>query len=749
MRAAATALLVLAATTARADHATPEQIEAAMRAAATEAKAYADESTMVTGLQRAQASGADDPLTAEARLLQLLIRLREIRAPHAQTRAVVAALLDHAPRTMTDPVDPEQRGLQRPAFAVTGAARALLRQWDQVPGKDTPAPTPGPGVLILTEDAFGEQLVPLGYPVPVPLDTPEPGDGFRSYAALQARLAALAEGSADLRATVVGRSREQRDIAAWTLGDADDTTPAGAPEPAALVNGTIHAREWASPEVVVGLIERFAGNAEDGGLYRYLLDHVNLVVVPVLNVDGFLHTQRTPSVTLESEAGDPIPAGQPPEYSNYPRDGRLRRKNLRSVDADACPAPASGCMNGVDLNRNSDSQFFASGNQNSGNPLSIVHHGPSPASEPETQALYAAADLARRERLRLYVDVHSFGRVFFGVNTGASRRDALTATLVQRMSGATGRGANRYPYDATPPGFGIGSTDEYFGYGLQIPAYTLEIEPTGNGASEYGGFGYHHDGFILPESEIARVRRELADALTLGLYRMAGPPTLIEAQIREAEGDRVVYSARWQAQGDGRALQTDVAEPLATQTSYRLWLAFDKPMRVRDEQNEVVPYAGQTAPLAPSIAIEGLSAEGTSFRQDLDTEAQGWLAQRYANDAYALDFTLPANLPLTDARRLNLRVDVQDLSGQALDANPATRVDWNAGWSGYEDGNGRADTDTGGPDRSLRIVDDGSPTPGDDGGGSGGGAFGALGLFVALLWRRGICRSAFRRDGPI
>ena len=123
MRAAATALLVLAATTARADHATPEQIEAAMRAAATEAKAYADESTMVTGLQRAQASGADDPLAAEARLLQLLIRLREVRAPQAQTRAVVAALLDHAPRTMTDPVDPEQRGLQRPAFAVAGAAR--------------------------------------------------------------------------------------------------------------------------------------------------------------------------------------------------------------------------------------------------------------------------------------------------------------------------------------------------------------------------------------------------------------------------------------------------------------------------------------------------------------------------------------------------------------------------------------------------------------------------------------------------
>ncbi|MES0873966.1 M14 family zinc carboxypeptidase [Sinimarinibacterium thermocellulolyticum] len=739
MHTASAALLLIAASAAQAHDATPAEIDTAMRAAAVEAKAYADELSIVAGLQRAQAASARDALAAEARMLQLLIRLREVRTPHPQTRAAVTGLRDYVSRTLTDPVDPEQRGMRRPAYPIAGAARALLRRWDRPAHKSAPAPSPAPGVLVLTEDEFGENRVPLGYPVPTVRDDPQPGDGFRSYAALQTRLAMLAAGNPDLRSNLVGRSREQRDIVAWTLGDADDTTPTGTPESAALINGTIHAREWASPEVVVGLIERFAERADDGGLYRYLLDHVNLVVVPVLNVDGFVHTQRTPSVTLESEAGDPIPAGQPPEYAHYPRDGRLRRKNLRDVDADACPMPASGCMNGVDLNRNADSPFFASGINNSGDPLSIVYHGPAPASEPETLALYAAADLAPRERLRLYVDVHSFGRVFFGVNTGAARRDAITAALVPRMSGATGRGSNRYPYDATPPGVGIGSTDEVFGYGLQIPAYTLEIEPTTReGGTTYGGFGYHHDGFILPQSEIARVRRELADALTLGLYRMAGPPTLIEAEIRELDGARLVYSARWQVQSHGRVLQTEVAEALVADTAYRLRLVFDKPMRVRDAQNRVVAYAGQTAPLAPSVAIEGLSADGASFREDLGTDAQNWLTTRYADDAYALDFTLPASLPLRGARRLNLRVDAQDLSGQALDANPATLVDWDAGWSGYEDDEGRDDTDRGGADRSQRIIDDGSPTPGD-GGGSGGGAFGALGLLAALiaLRRRG------------
>src|SRR5690606_20469326 len=107
------------------------------------------------------------------------------------------------------------------------------------------------------------------------------------------------------------------------------------------------------------------------------------------------------------------------------------------------------------------------------------------------------------------------------------------------------------PYDASPANFGIGATDEHFGYGLQIPSFTLEIEPRAS-AAEYGGFGYHHDGFILPASEIARVRRELADALTLGLYRMAGPPVLLAAEIRSTADDRVVYRARWQPGGGGR-----------------------------------------------------------------------------------------------------------------------------------------------------------------------------------------------------
>ncbi|HEY1078098.1 MAG TPA: M14 family metallopeptidase [Fontimonas sp.] len=606
-------------------------------------------------------------------------------------------------------------------------------------------------VLTLTNTSRQDNEIPLGYPVPVPVNSLTPVAGFRSYAALEDRLAALALG-ADIAAVPIGTSLRERAITAYRISDDDALTPEGFAEPAALINGGIHAREWAAPEVVTGLVERFAAERNDGGFYRYLLDSLNLIVVPVLNVDGFLQTQRYPTQTLQSEYAPDLQglSSEPPEYRNYPRDGRLRRKNMRDVDEILCAASQSGCvadgMFGVDLNRNNDSRYFASGNQNSADPASLLYRGSARGSEPEIQALYAAAALAPRERLRLFSDTHSFGRVLYGVDTGNVRRDALTRTLAERMSAATTGDSNRYRYAPSPVGYGIGSTDEYFGEGDQIPAYTLEIEPVQSSA-EYGGFGYHHDGFILPASEIERVRRELADAYSLGLYRMAGPPVLLAAQIRRADSGALVYAAQWQrSSATARTLQVDVREPLQAEVDYRLWLAFSKPMRARNASGNVVAFRGQTAPLAPQITIEGTAAGGSSFSRALTTTDQGWLgsaggapdgALRYKDDAYAIDFRLPASVPLEGATLVNLKVSAQDLSGQALDANPATVLDWSAGWQRYEDDRGDANSDTGGSDRQQRIVDAGG---GAGGGGGGGGAVDLsallLGLLAALRRRR-------------
>lgn len=129
--ATALVLLAVASTAAAADYASRSDVEQAARAAADAAALYADEAALTAALLQAQTRSVIEPLSSEARLVQLLQRLREVAAPLPATRQAVAGLLDHAPQTLTDPIDPEQRGLQRPAFAVAGTARAVLQRWEQ------------------------------------------------------------------------------------------------------------------------------------------------------------------------------------------------------------------------------------------------------------------------------------------------------------------------------------------------------------------------------------------------------------------------------------------------------------------------------------------------------------------------------------------------------------------------------------------------------------------------------------------
>ncbi|MFP5304335.1 MAG: hypothetical protein ACLGI7_00745 [Gammaproteobacteria bacterium] len=128
-------LLALVSSTAVAGYVPRAEVEAAARAAAVEAKAYADRSALVAGLLQAQTRSVVEPLINEARMVALLARLREAPAPSPQARTAVEALRDYAVQTYTDPVDPEQRRLQVPAFAVAGAARAALHRWDSAAAK--------------------------------------------------------------------------------------------------------------------------------------------------------------------------------------------------------------------------------------------------------------------------------------------------------------------------------------------------------------------------------------------------------------------------------------------------------------------------------------------------------------------------------------------------------------------------------------------------------------------------------------
>lgn len=545
--------------------------------------------------------------------------------------------------------------------------------------------------LVYTESDNSGDHIALGYPVPIPEDSLLAFDGFRSYESLHARHQELLMTTSAVSGEVVGRTMQDRQIWAYVVGDADRLTAEGRAEPAVFVNGGIHAREWQSPEVLTEIFEQLVERAADGNIGEYLYDNLSVVLVPVLNIDGFLQTQRFPDRATADE--------------RQPRDGRMRRKNMRhpsatTVDEDIF-ATADNFF-GVDLNRNSP-HGFGLNNGSSSNTISLVYRGAAAAREPEIRALQAATELAPRDRLRLGIDVHSFSQIYFTPLTGNSRRDELTERLASRMRAVTGF---KYRYGPSFPGEGgIGTVADYFAYEFQVPAWTLETEPL-NGGQDYDGTGASHSGFVLPESEIARTRDELATTLLLGFYRQTGPPHLKAVQIRDAASGDIVYAARWQPQSSARGLAVSSNRALEPGRAYRLWAAFDKPMRWRSDGGAVTDFPGQRATAAPVVFASADAGETFSFEAPVDASA--WLAtaggapdgyDTYAGDAFAIEFTVPAGLPLSAPAPVVLQFEATDAAQQALDADPRTVVDWAAGhWIRYTDSALQEAGDEGGAD---------------------------------------------------
>ncbi|NNF66374.1 MAG: hypothetical protein HKM98_02590, partial [Gammaproteobacteria bacterium] len=413
--------------------------------------------------------------------------------------------------------------------------------------------------LVYTENDNSGDNIALGYPPPMPVDSLTAVDGFRTYASLFAQHQDLALNSDNLSGEIVGQTHAGRDVWAYRIGDVDLLTDDGRPEGAVIVNGGAHAREWQSPEVLTEILEQLVERADDAGMGQYLRNNLTVILLPVLNIDGFIQSQRFPTRATADE--------------RQPRDGRMRRKNMLK--------PAGGLVDdslettddsffGVDLNRNSV-QGFGLNNGSSSDPISLIYRGAAHSSEPEIQALLAATGLGPAGRLRLGIDVHSFSSVYFTPMTGNTRRDEITFQLASRMRAVTNF---KYRYSPGPIGnAGIGSLDNYYAFQFQIPAYTLEIEPL-RGGQDYGGTGASHSGFVLPDSEIARVRNEIADTALLGFYRQSGPPFIEKIQITNSVRDEIVYAAAWVAQGERRQLEVSVDRAIVPAEDHEIYVAF-------------------------------------------------------------------------------------------------------------------------------------------------------------------------------
>ncbi|CAH3025693.1 unnamed protein product, partial [Porites evermanni] len=166
----------------------------------------------------------------------------------------------------------------------------------------------------------------------------------------------------------VGTSYEGRHLFAVEIKANQDIA-----KPLVFINCGIHAREWVSPATCMCVIEQLVSRYPVDDSVREVLDKVDFVILPVLNVDGYVYT--------------------------WEKD-RMWRKNRSRQHGSKCV--------GVDLNRNWG--FHWGGGGASSDPCSEAFHGEEPLSEKEVQSVARFLE-SQKKRLVGYLDIHSYGQM--------------------------------------------------------------------------------------------------------------------------------------------------------------------------------------------------------------------------------------------------------------------------------------------------------------------------------------------------
>ncbi|MFL5845509.1 MAG: M14 family zinc carboxypeptidase [Solirubrobacteraceae bacterium] len=302
---------------------------------------------------------------------------------------------------------------------------------------------------------------------------------YRTYEEVQADLKKLAdEHPTTVRPIVIGKTFQGRDIQGLEIAK---DVKASDGRPTFFLMGAHHAREWPSEEIAMEYATLLANPGSDARVNR-LLASERTVIVPVVNVDGFVSTRGLAQVdpydnVLASQdetingvspiSGDTAEAVAPP-------GGILayRRKNCDG----AVPNGAFPCelQWGVDNNRNYGNLWGGPGS--SQDPTSQSFHGPAPRSEPETQAVW---NFARTHQVTGLISLHTIAALVLrppGLHDGGlSPDEQAMKVLGDKMADATGY-TSQYSFQLYDTA-GTTEDDTYAatgGYG-----YTIEIGPAG------------------------------------------------------------------------------------------------------------------------------------------------------------------------------------------------------------------------------------------------------------------------------
>ncbi|MFL5733144.1 MAG: M14 family zinc carboxypeptidase, partial [Chloroflexia bacterium] len=238
------------------------------------------------------------------------------------------------------------------------------------------------------------------------------------------------------------------------------------PKPVFWVDGGIHAREIATPEVAMSYIRWLLDNYDTNADAHWLVDYHDIWVAPMINPDGH-HIV---------EAGG---SGSNPYF---------QRKNANN--AEGCTTwPPSTDQFGVDLNRNFPFMWNCCGGS-TGEPCDPNYRGASPASEDETRAVVAKIrelipdqrgpnleDLAPITTTGIYQDLHSHGRVVIypWAHTGTATPNEADIANISKHMIALDAGGNGYPLCDHCASIIDGSAMDWAYGELGVPSYATEL----------------------------------------------------------------------------------------------------------------------------------------------------------------------------------------------------------------------------------------------------------------------------------
>ncbi|XP_059844557.1 carboxypeptidase B-like [Hypanus sabinus] len=276
-------------------------------------------------------------------------------------------------------------------------------------------------------------------------------ENYHSWEQIEAWTAKIAETYPTLISREeIGKSYEGRSIYLLRVGKRK-----GVAKPAIFLECGIHAREWISPAFCQWFVKEAVESCENGSPLKTLLNELDFLVVPVVNVDGYSYTWT---------------------------GNRFWRKTRSKY-------PGNNCI-GTDPNRNFDAAWCSIGASN--NPCSNVYCGPSVESESEVKAV---ANFVRDhlQHIKAYLAIHSYSQLLlfpysytFSYSQHHEELNALAANAVMELKHLHGSNYTYGPGASTIYPAAGGSDDWAHDLGIKY-VFTFELRDTG----EYG--------FLLPE----------------------------------------------------------------------------------------------------------------------------------------------------------------------------------------------------------------------------------------------------------